>query len=330
MKDNIAFFTHYSDALENPKNQALIAEYGFEGYGKFWALNGFIGKASNCKLDISKKRNKAAIANKLQLSIKEFDEFIEFLSDDEECGLIRIEDGFIWNEQTQEDLDRAMASREAAANNRRKRKNDDGNQTVEQPLDNESEKLSNGSITNDNRKPSNFTDRTAQQSTGQEGQQQTAGELFDQIVDNSVEGPPVTAEEVHAAAAGINLQLGGKDAQSAAGKLDSYRLSADFVSWAVSEIRGRETIKSPPGFLKQLLLNLEQYQDWIDRYKSRQKRRTVRIPSPPGNTCPDCGGVVREIDGEVWCNSCRRIIWEYDKEQKIWVAVAGNQGAIAL
>jgi len=330
MKDNIAFFSHYSDALDNPKNQALIAEYGFEGYGRFWALNEFIGKASDCKLDISKKRNKATIANKLQLSIREFDQFIEFLADDDECGLIRVEDGFIWNEQTQEDLERAMASREAAAKQRNKKKNEEDDQTVRQPSYDEKEKSSNGNTTDKKNQQTNCTDKPSLAKPGQEGQQRTAGELFPSVVDKSGESPPVTPEEVQAAAADIHLQLGGEDAETAAKNLISHGLSTDFVHWAAAEVQKRETIKSPPGFLKQLLLNPEKYQDWVHRYRNQYKKKARLRSPPPGRRCPKCGGIIREIDREAWCNSCRQLIWEYDTQQHRWIEPIENQGAIAL
>lgn len=330
MKDNIAFFSHYSDAIDNPKNQALIAEYGFEGYGRFWALNEFIGKASNCKLDISKKRNKAAIANKLQLSIQEFDHFIEFLADDEECGLLKIEDGFIWTEQTQEDLGRAMSSREAAAKQRNKNKNEGDIQTVKQPSYNNDEKSYNDNKTNDKRMPTKCTDKPSLAQPGQEGQQQTAGEFFDSVVDKSGESPPVTPDSVQAAAAGINLQLGKSDASTAAGNLISHGLSTGFVLWAAAEAQQRETIKSPPGFLKKILLNIEQYQDWVNRYRSQHKKKVRQRSSHPGKKCPKCGGHIREIGNEAWCNSCRKLIWEYDVEARKWSEPAEKHSAVAL
>ena len=39
MRDDLPYFSHDNNAQDHPKMQALIAEYGFEGYGRFWALH---------------------------------------------------------------------------------------------------------------------------------------------------------------------------------------------------------------------------------------------------------------------------------------------------
>lgn len=322
MKDNIAFFTHFTDAFENPKNQALIAEYGFEGYGRFWALNEFIGKSSKCMLDISKKRNKATIANKLQMSIQEFDEFIVFLADDEECGLLKItEDGYVWNEQTQEDLDRAMYAREKAASFRT---GTNGERTSTKTTgSNRTSTNEKSTSTNEERTSTKSTDSIAQHSIGQDRttQQQTAHE---ELVDNSEpQEPPgehaeVFPKEVQAAAAVLNLQLREEDAKRAAANLTEYGLDAAFVAWAAEELKRKRNIKSPPGFLKKMLLTLGDYGDWIEQYRGKAEQEVPARASPPGE-CPHCGGATREIAGETWCNSCKRLLWEYDEQFDVWI-----------
>lgn len=42
MKKNTIYFTHDSNARRDPKILALIADYGYEGYGRFWALIEFL------------------------------------------------------------------------------------------------------------------------------------------------------------------------------------------------------------------------------------------------------------------------------------------------
>ena len=64
----------------------LRVKYGWAGEGKFWALNNMIAQSENCRLDISKKYNKASIANDLDFNIKTLDEFLDYLNDD--CNLI--------------------------------------------------------------------------------------------------------------------------------------------------------------------------------------------------------------------------------------------------
>ena len=86
MKENIEYYRHFSGADQHPKFEMLRAKYGWAGDGKFWALNNRIALASNCVLDLSKKYVKASIANALDFTLDEFDEFVIYLL--EECDLI--------------------------------------------------------------------------------------------------------------------------------------------------------------------------------------------------------------------------------------------------
>ena len=86
MKENIEYYRHFSGADQHPKFEMLRAKYGWAGDGKFWALNNRIALASNCVLDLRKKYVKASIANALDFTLDEFDEFVIYLL--EECDLI--------------------------------------------------------------------------------------------------------------------------------------------------------------------------------------------------------------------------------------------------
>ena len=97
MKENIEYYRHFSGADQHPKFEMLRAKYGWAGDGKFWALNNRIALASNCVLDLSKKYVKASIANALDFTLAEFDEFVIYLL--EECDLIiQVEFGITTNE----------------------------------------------------------------------------------------------------------------------------------------------------------------------------------------------------------------------------------------
>jgi hypothetical protein len=89
--------------------KALIAEYGFEGYGRFWALNERIAQ-SEARLDISRKVYKLNLANELKLTDTELDEFINFLADPE-IDLINYENGIITIDRITENYQFIMDSR---------------------------------------------------------------------------------------------------------------------------------------------------------------------------------------------------------------------------
>jgi len=110
MKDNLEFYQHYTDADQHPKFKMLRVQFGWSGEGKFWALNNRIAQAKGCKLDISKKYNKAAVASDLNFNIKEFDEYIDFLIHD--CELVdEVEAGVITTEIVQENYLRVDINR---------------------------------------------------------------------------------------------------------------------------------------------------------------------------------------------------------------------------
>lgn|GEM_PF-5235672 len=111
MKDDLPFFSHENNAVNNARMKALRAQYGWEGYGRFWALNEAIARCNNVRLDLSAKVQRSSLANDLGLTTAQLDEFLTFLADPEECGLIHYVDGIVTTEKTQEDHARVMAER---------------------------------------------------------------------------------------------------------------------------------------------------------------------------------------------------------------------------
>lgn len=119
MKDNIDFFTHDTDAGSHPKHKALIAQFGFEGYGRFWRLNEIIGKSPGCRIDISKRIYFNSLADDLKTSPDELQTFVDFLADSDQCGLLQVVDNCLTTDRTQSDLSYAMKTRKAAARRRK-------------------------------------------------------------------------------------------------------------------------------------------------------------------------------------------------------------------
>jgi hypothetical protein len=101
-RDSLNHFDHETNARNHPKFKALRVTYGWEGVGRFWALNEMIGGSTEAKLDLTKKVFRATAADELTLSIAEFDAFIAFLADPNECGLVKFKDGILTTDKTQE------------------------------------------------------------------------------------------------------------------------------------------------------------------------------------------------------------------------------------
>ena len=121
MKKNIEWFRHYADSSEHAKFCMLRDKYGWAGEGRFWALNGMIAKASECRLDLNKKYNMAPIAVKLGLSVDELKDFLAYL--ETECELVRMEDGFLTTRRLCESYHQVSTEREKARERKNNAKN---------------------------------------------------------------------------------------------------------------------------------------------------------------------------------------------------------------
>ena len=119
MKQNIEFYPHYATSDQHAKFKMLRVQFGWEGEGRFWALNNRIALSEGCCLDISKKYNKAALASDLNFTLDEFDKFIIFLKDD--CELIEeCENGVITTDIIQEIFAKVMQERDKARERHRR------------------------------------------------------------------------------------------------------------------------------------------------------------------------------------------------------------------
>lgn len=113
MKKNLDFFSHDVDSFDDLKFLALRSVYGWEGEGRFWALNCIIAKESGCSLDLNQKFVRPSCAQKLGMSLEEFNRFIQFLID--ECELIfEVTEGVITTKRVQQDYQRVNQEREAS------------------------------------------------------------------------------------------------------------------------------------------------------------------------------------------------------------------------
>ena len=110
VKRDLPYFAHYSTTHNDPKMQALLAECGFEGYGRYWILCEIIASSPDAILDISSRVIKLTIARSLGLNAEEFEGFIGFLSAPD-IKLIKLENCFITTDQLQENFQRVLKKR---------------------------------------------------------------------------------------------------------------------------------------------------------------------------------------------------------------------------
>ncbi|MCX7031134.1 MAG: hypothetical protein NTU62_13590, partial [Spirochaetes bacterium] len=116
----LLYFSHDCDAYNHPKFVTLRSHYGGEKgramEQRFWQLNGIIGRAEGCRLDIRPEYAKPALAQKMDLSAEGLEEFLSFLSDPAQCDLIESRDGFLTTDRCQEELASMLAFREKDRN----------------------------------------------------------------------------------------------------------------------------------------------------------------------------------------------------------------------
>lgn len=112
MKDDLPYFSHDNDARNHPKMKALRARFGWTGYGQFWALNEMIAGAPQARLDLSRKVVRSSVACELGMTTDALDDFLRFLEDKDECGLINYSDGILTTDRTQEDYEHVTKMRE--------------------------------------------------------------------------------------------------------------------------------------------------------------------------------------------------------------------------
>ena len=110
MKNNIDWYPHCVNSDEHPKLKMLRVKYGWEGEGKFWALNNRIAESEGCHINLTKLYNKSSLADHLNFTLKEFDEFLKYLEKD--CSLIIRKNNYIFTKRVKEVWEKVMQKRE--------------------------------------------------------------------------------------------------------------------------------------------------------------------------------------------------------------------------
>ena len=119
MKNDLPYFFHYHTTHNEPKIQALIAEFGMAGYGRYWILCEKIAASPDASLDISNRVIKLMIAKSLDLNSDDFEKFVDFLSADD-IGLLDAKDGIITTDWIQESFSKVSKKREHNKENYKK------------------------------------------------------------------------------------------------------------------------------------------------------------------------------------------------------------------
>lgn len=132
MKTNLEWYPHRKDSHRHPKFKLLRTLYGsgdlgWAMEGRFWALNNLIADSSECKLDISKTRNKAVVAEELGLPLTELETFISRLISPDVELLFEVEPGIYTTKKIADALENTLSERERSRTKKGKGKKTEGN-----------------------------------------------------------------------------------------------------------------------------------------------------------------------------------------------------------
>lgn len=125
MRDGLPWFQHDATLGETAEAEAIIATYGWQGYGRYQRLRELIAGRPGCRLNLSKSLHRAQVARKLDMSPQDLDAFLAFLSDPDRCGAFHYRDCVLSDDHIDADLERARRTRKNGAERQaRKRERD--------------------------------------------------------------------------------------------------------------------------------------------------------------------------------------------------------------
>jgi hypothetical protein len=293
MKDGLKYFSHDSSATSHPKMKALRSRYGWDGYGRFWALNEMIASAPKARLDLSRKINKMAAADDLGMTVEEFEAFIDFLADPE-IDLINREDGIIWTDMTAENYDHAEAERD--------RKRTGGKASAEK-RNNSAEKPDNSTEVPRNI-PTNETKLNETKLNKSKEEQESS--------DSAGEGiqPCTPAAEIVEEAKNHGAVLTTETTAALVRRFHDLGLDRGFVNYAFARSAKAEV---PQRYAVKGML---EYDNWAEEYKLKAKPKAKS--REPTLTCEKCGSTaIIRTDTERICSHCKAA-WEQNKKTGSW------------
>jgi len=327
-KNDLPYFQHDNNSMEHAKMQALLTAYGFEGYGRFWALNEAIAASEDAKLRFSRRVNRLALAAKLRFTEEELDDFVKFLADPE-VDLINLRDGIITTDRTQENLEWLKNERETNRKKYQKRaqKNYPGenqNYPVCTPGKNE---FTPGKIDFTPGKPDKVNESKVNES------KVNGGDLGDE---SEFDSPPPLFEKIQEEAGKAGFIIDQVQAQKIAESgLDPPWISGpySFLQFVKHRLSTDPRYKGKPVQEMRLLFvaafgweNLrKEYPPWREaRLKADKAEAIKKARENPPDTCPKCGV---KLGASGRCQACGGF-YEWDEGRKEHVFQARDREVI--
>lgn len=250
-----------------------------------------ISRAEGCRLDLRRPVIRNGYATDLGFSDTEMDEFLAFLADPDQCGLIHYEDGIVTTDRTQEDHGRVMKRRRKDRDNYAAEKDDSTKENSASDSGKDTQHSTAEDSTQDNSSSNGQNHRTA------------AGP-----------GPPAAAADfldaLQTRLLHHELIFDTSTLRQIAAVLERQDCAdAGFVDFVVEGMakraRAGRPIANPSGFFLRAVL------DWPEWTAEWKRKRPSRI------RCPDCG-----VQGGMHLGSCPRA---EKVPEKGWAGNAGRK-----
>jgi hypothetical protein len=313
VSDKLPWFKHESSDRNSGGAKALRAQYGFEGYGRFDMLREIIAEQPGARLDLSLKKNRSGYAGELGLKPDEFESFLTFLADPDECGLLHYENGTAWSEDLDKDLAQLEKKRnlDQAAYTRKKGPDSEKPNSESEITSSDSEKADsdNGKIpTNKQTVVTNIHTKQRATSLTKSGENDEVARppaVFDFFgMREELKKSGIVFSEPDLARIGKRLgELGIQDGE----KYAAY----------VVERSKKANPHSLGGYVKTALLK---YENWADEFKACEEKKDDP-PLPPSGPCPVCGEPRAHWPGDpltkVRCIRCKAVA-TFDESKKAW------------
>lgn len=135
------FFSHDENALSDPKIMSMMSVYGFEGYGRFWALVELLRREDSYKINMNKRTFYVSIAHYLRWNDQDAKQFIDDCI--REFELFNSDGEYFWSESLNNRMmmmEQKSEARSNAANARWSKKQQEQTQEALEQVEPEQDK----------------------------------------------------------------------------------------------------------------------------------------------------------------------------------------------
>lgn len=92
------YFSHSSRAFSDTKLKLLLTRYGFEGYGRWWALCELMAATENHSVKVGEEWELASLAYDLRIDENSLKEYLGYLTEIQLINIERLRNGEVFSD----------------------------------------------------------------------------------------------------------------------------------------------------------------------------------------------------------------------------------------